>query len=85
MFEEKSKKRRKSIVNKIQLIGWIVVDYLTNLFNRNSRDYREVSRKLAEMKSQDKFLQLERLRAETTTGVNSFYSKSSIISFSFLF
>ncbi len=66
--EVKAKKKRKSILIKIRLIGWIVVDYLTDLFNRNSRDYREVSRQLSEMKSKDKILQQERLRAETSTG-----------------
>ncbi len=50
------------------MILWIVVDYLTDLFNRNSRDYREVSMKLAEMKSKDKILQKERLRVETSGG-----------------
>jgi len=39
---------------------------LTDLFSRNSRDYREVSQKLAEMKSRDKIIQKERIRAETT-------------------
>jgi hypothetical protein len=41
---------------------------LTDVFNRNSRDYREVSRQLAEMKSKDKIIQQERIRAETSTG-----------------
>ena len=50
----------------MQLIVWIVMDYLIDLFNRSSRDYREVSRKLAEMKSKDKIIQHERLRVETT-------------------
>jgi len=44
------------------------VDYLIDIFSRNSQDYREVSKKLAEMKSKDKILQKERLRAETNAG-----------------
>ncbi len=67
-LEVNAKKTRKSILIRIRLIGWIVVDYLTDLFNRNSRNYREVSQQLSEMKSKDKILQQERLRAETSTG-----------------
>lgn len=64
--EEKPKKRRRTaILARIRLIVYIVVDYLTDLFNRNSRDYREVSIQLAEMKSRDKILQQEQLRSET--------------------
>jgi hypothetical protein len=67
-FIGKSKERRKLILNRIRLIGWIIVDYVTDIFSRNSRDYREVSTKLADMKSKDKILQKERLRAETSAG-----------------
>jgi hypothetical protein len=58
----------------MRLIGQIVVDYFINLFNRNSRDYREVSKKLSEMKSADKIIQQEeRIRDQTTVGtVNKF-------------
>jgi DNA-directed RNA polymerase beta subunit len=70
----KDKKKRKSILIKIRLIGWIAMDYLIDLFNRNSRDYREVSRQLGEMKSEDKIIQQERIRAETSVGaVNEFF------------
>lgn len=52
------------------------MDYLIDLFNRHSRDYREVSRQLAEMKSDDKIIQQERIRVETTVGgVNQFFFK----------
>ena len=64
----KPKTTKRSILLKILLIGGIVVDYVIDLFNRSSRDFREVSRKLAEMKSDDKLNQHERLRNETTTG-----------------
>ena len=59
----------------MRLIGRIVLDYLIDLFNRNSRDYREVSRKLSEMKSQDKInLQEEQRRVQTTVAtVNEFF------------
>lgn len=65
----------KSVLNKMRLIGRIVVDYLIDLFNRNSRDYREVSRKLSEMKAQDKITQQEeRIRAQTLVEtVNLFF------------
>lgn len=70
----KPKKKRKSILIRIRLIGWIIIDYLIDLFTRNSRDYREVSNKLAEMKSEDKIVQQERIRVETSVGrVNSFF------------
>ena len=50
---------------KMRLIAWIVVDYLIDLFNRNSRDYRQVSKELAMMKSEDKIHQQEeRIRAQ---------------------
>jgi len=68
LLKVKSKKKRKSILIRIRLIVWIFIDYLTDVFNRNSRDYREVSRQLAEMKSKDKIIQQERIRAETSTG-----------------
>ncbi|CAF3346333.1 unnamed protein product [Rotaria sp. Silwood1] len=64
--EEKPIIKRKIIFIKIRLIIWIIVDYLINLFNRNSRDYREVLNKLAEMKSADKVLQHECIRMETS-------------------
>ena len=49
------------------LIFWIMIDYLIDLFNRHSRDYREVSRKLSYMKSHDKINQQEeRIRAQTS-------------------
>lgn len=69
MFAEKSKEKRKSILLKVRLIGVIIVDYVINLFNRSSRDFRAVSYKLAEMKSEDKRAQQERLRAESSVGV----------------
>ncbi|CAF2706676.1 unnamed protein product [Rotaria sp. Silwood2] len=69
--EEKSKTKQNIIFIKIRLIVWIIVDYLINLFNKNSRDYREVSNKLAEMKSKDKVFQHERMRMETRTDQNS--------------
>jgi hypothetical protein len=60
------KKPGKSMYFKMCLIGWIVADYFIDLFNRNSRDYREVSGKLAQMKSEDKITQQEdRIRART--------------------
>ena len=43
-----------------------MMDYLIDLFTRNSRDYREVSKKLAKMKSEDKINQQERIRTETS-------------------
>ena len=50
----------------MRLIGRIVVDYFIDLFNRSSRDYREVSKKLSEMKSLDKINQQEeRIRAQS--------------------
>ncbi|CAF1085642.1 unnamed protein product [Adineta ricciae] len=64
--EESAKKKRKSILIKLRLIGWIVMDYLIDLFTRNSRDYREVSKELAKMKSEDKINQQERIRTETS-------------------
>ena len=61
-----AKKTRKSFLMKMRLIGWIVVDYIIDLFNRSSKDYRNVSKKLSEMKSRDKILQQEeRIRAQT--------------------
>jgi len=54
------------VINKIQLIFWIITDYFIDLFNRNSRDYRKVSKELAEMKSKDKIFQHERFRSETS-------------------
>jgi hypothetical protein len=58
----------------MRLIGQIVVDYFIDLFNRNSRDYREVSKKLSEMKSAEKIIQQEeRIRDQTIIGtVNQF-------------
>ncbi len=52
-----------------------MMDYLIDLFNRNSRDYRDVSRRLSEMKSQDKIdLQEEQIRARTmVTTVKEFF------------
>ncbi|CAF1302563.1 unnamed protein product, partial [Didymodactylos carnosus] len=44
----------KPIFKKIKSITKIIVDYWINLFNHYSQDYRQVSRKLAEMKSRDK-------------------------------
>ncbi|CAF0897645.1 unnamed protein product [Adineta ricciae] len=62
----KSKSTSKSILNKMRLIGRIVIDYFIDLFNRSSRDYREVSKKLSEMKSLDKINQQEeRIRAQS--------------------
>ena len=52
---------------KMRLIAWIVVDYLIDLFNRNSRDYRQVSKELALMKSEDKIHQQEeRIRSQAS-------------------
>ena len=56
----------KLILNKILSIGQIIVDYIVDFFNRNSRDYRKVSEKLAKMKSEDKAYQRERMRMETS-------------------
>jgi hypothetical protein len=66
--EPKAKTKRKSILIKMRLIGQIAIEYFINLFNRNSRDYREVLRKLGEMKSEDKTIQQERIRLETSVG-----------------
>jgi len=59
----------------MRLIGRIMMDYLIDLFNRNSRDYRDVSRRLSEMKSQDKIdQQEEQIRARTmVTTVKEFF------------
>ncbi len=44
-----------------------MMEYLIDVFNRNSRDYRVVSRILSEMKSEDKiYQQEERIRAQRT-------------------
>ncbi|CAF4947138.1 unnamed protein product, partial [Rotaria magnacalcarata] len=45
-----------------RLIGQIVLDYFTNFFDRNSRDYREVSKRLGEMKARDKIAQQDQRR-----------------------
>jgi hypothetical protein len=65
----------------MRLIGRIIVDYFINLFNRSSRDYREVSNKLSEMKSQDKINQQEeRMRAQTIVAtVNEHFTINTII------
>ncbi len=66
MFIEETKQSGKSVLIKMRLIGRIMMDYLIDLFNRNSRDYRDVSRRLSEMKSQDKIdQQEEQIRART--------------------
>ncbi len=58
----------------MRLIGRIVVDYFIDLFNRNSRDFRDVSNKLSEMKSQDKINQQEeRMRGQTTVATVNEY------------
>lgn len=63
---EEKKKTGKSVLMKMLLIGQIVVEYFIDLFNRNSRDYRQVSNKLSEMKSHDKIAQQEeRIRCRT--------------------
>jgi hypothetical protein len=55
-------------------IAYSIIDCLIDLFNRNSRDYREVSRQLDEMKCEDKIIQRERIRAETSVEtVNEFF------------
>ncbi|CAF0821922.1 unnamed protein product [Adineta steineri] len=70
--KEKTKKTKKSFLIKMRLIGRIVLEYLIDLFNRHSRDYREVSRKLSEMKSEEKINQHEeRIRAQTTVATAS--------------
>lgn len=72
---EPTKKTGKSFLIKMRLIGRIVVDYFIDLFNRSSRDYRDVSRKLSDMKSHDKINQQEeRIRAQTIVAtVKSFF------------
>jgi hypothetical protein len=66
LFIEETKQSGKSVLIKMRLIGRIMMDYLIDLFNRNSRDYRDVSRRLSEMKSQDKIdQQEEQIRART--------------------
>jgi uncharacterized membrane protein len=52
---------------KIRLIVVLITDYLIALFDRNSRDYREVSKQLAQMKLDAKQTQSERTRSETNT------------------
>jgi hypothetical protein len=55
-------------------IAYSIIDYLIDLFNRNSRDYREISKQLDEMRSDDKIIQRERIRAETSVeAVNEFF------------
>jgi hypothetical protein len=64
---------------KMLLIGRIVVDYFIDLFNRSSRDFREVSNKLADMKSQDKIdQQEERMQTQASAAT---VSKHLIIMF----
>ena len=66
---EEPKKTGQATLIKTRLIAWIVVDYLIDLFNRNSRDYRQVSKELALMKSDDKIHQQEeRIRAQVSAG-----------------
>ena len=66
---EESKRTGQATLIKMRLIAWIVVDYLIDLFNRNSRDYRQVSKELAQMKSEDKIHQQEeRIRAQISSG-----------------
>ncbi|CAM4812248.1 unnamed protein product [Rotaria magnacalcarata] len=60
--KENSTKSGKSGFFKIRLIGQIVLDYFTNFFDRNSRDYREVSKRLGEMKARDKIAQKDQRR-----------------------
>ncbi|CAF1290556.1 unnamed protein product, partial [Rotaria sordida] len=72
---KESEQSQKSFFFKICLIGQIVVDYFIDSFNRHSRDYREVSRKLSQMKTQDKInQQQERTRSQinitTATTIN---------------
>lgn len=75
--EEKKKKTGKSVLMKMLLIGQIMVEYFIDLFNRNSRDYREVSKKLSEMKSRDKIAQQEqRIRSRTTVSIVNFIFSS---------
>ncbi|CAF4807551.1 unnamed protein product, partial [Rotaria socialis] len=69
--KEKLKTRQKQILFKIRLIIWIIVDYFIDFVNRNSRDYREVSNKLAEMKVEDKVFQKQRMRMETSSDLTS--------------
>ncbi|CAF4294443.1 unnamed protein product, partial [Rotaria sordida] len=38
----------------MHLIGEIIINYFIDLFNQYSRDYREVSRKLAKMEFEHK-------------------------------
>ena len=65
--KEEQKQTGKSVFMKMRLIGQIVVEYFIDLFNRSSRDFREVSNKLSEMKSQDKIEQQEeRIRTQNT-------------------
>jgi hypothetical protein len=78
---EEPKQTAKSVFIKMRLIARIVVDYFIDLFNRSSRDYREVSNKLSEMKSQDKINQQEeRMRAQTIVAtVNEHLTINTII------
>jgi len=78
---EEPKQTGKSVFIKMRLIARIVVDYFIDLFNRSSRDYREVSNKLSEMKSQDKINQQEeRMRAQTIVAtVNEHFTINTII------
>jgi hypothetical protein len=78
---EEPKQTAKSVFIKMRLIARIVVDYFIDLFNRSSRDYREVSNKLSEMKSQDKINQQEeRMRAQTIVAtVNEHFTINTII------
>ena len=61
------KTRFVSILIKIALIGQLIVNYTIDWFNLNSKDYREVSNKLSDMKSEDKRLELERSHTETAS------------------
>ncbi|CAF4296585.1 unnamed protein product [Rotaria socialis] len=77
--KEKLKTRQKQILFKIRLIIWIIVDYFIDFVNRNSRDYREVSNKLAEMKVEDKVFQKQRMRMETSSDLTSVISINDMI------
>jgi len=71
LFIEETKQSGESVLNKMRLIGRIMMNYLINLFNRNSRDYRDVSRRLFEDKINQ---QEEQIRARTmVTTVKEFF------------
>ncbi|CAF3931012.1 unnamed protein product [Rotaria sordida] len=63
---KESKKKEKLISIKMRLIGEIIINYFIDLFSQYSHDYREVSRKLANMKFEHKVIQQEYIRLKTS-------------------